>query len=134
MNNTIQDNASTLWYTVSDQDTGLIYKQAFAKTWKILQQVFIIFLLLFIFLSAAVVYNIIRILLWPLERGITWATRYVEDVLGWQDPFKFEFLESADAIKVIPPAPVPEPTEDPVVTEPVQPVVDVGTTVNDADT
>ena len=156
MNSTIPDNASTLWHTVSDQDTGLVYKQAFAKTWKILKQAFRLFLLLFLFFSAAilwiwglgfhhgrkfrmwiedekppmetVVYNILRVVLWPLERAIALSTHYIENTLGWQDPFEFKFLEPANSVQVIPPAAEPVEADEPVA-EPS--AVDVDSTTDD---
>ncbi|NEP19680.1 MAG: hypothetical protein F6J97_22785 [Leptolyngbya sp. SIO4C1] len=130
--NIIQYQASALWHTVSEQDTAVTYRQAGAKTWKILQQAFALFLLLLLFSSAVIlwiwglgfhsgrsfriwleteqppieklVYIIARIVAWPLEKAITWANQYVEKYLGWQSSLDFHFLEPGEDQKAISPS------------------------------
>lgn len=108
--NPIQFFASELWQTLSERDTAVTYKQFFAKTFKLLAQVFALLFFLILLVVAVVVWiwgigfqfgrllrewlateqptfdqvlsAIARFLLWPVEKAIAWATKFVKDYLG----------------------------------------------------
>lgn len=130
MMNSIQDQAGELWQSLSERDTGVIYKQATVKTWRLLKQGIILIVSLAL-LSVAIVLWIwsvgfnsgrsfrewlevekpapteifgvtIYFLLWALERAFDWATDQVQKYLGGTIKTNAQLLESARENKAFP--------------------------------
>ncbi|WP_088888981.1 hypothetical protein [Leptolyngbya ohadii] len=108
--NSIQYQATELWQTLSDQDTGAIYQKAVHKTWQLLKQLSRLLLLLLLFGTAIVVWvwsvgfqsgsgfrmwleknsdpdtialKAIEILLFPFKLASIWLEKQAKELLGW---------------------------------------------------
>lgn len=131
--NPIPEYANELWQTLTAKDTAITYKQAGAKTWRLLQLT--LGLIFFIFLLACAVvlwfwgigYNLgrsfriwlaetnphpdelffiaIRLIVYPIEVLIKWATELVKNYLGWEvKPDVSEFASNVSNKPQTPPA------------------------------
>jgi hypothetical protein len=131
--NPIQFFAAELWQTLSERDTAVTYKQFFAKTFKLLAQVLALLFFLFLLVVAVIVWlwgvgfqsgrlfrewlvtkqpteiqilsAMARLILWPIEKAIAWATDFVKNYLGWEIDFaKCQSLFSSSSTSQTPPA------------------------------
>lgn len=109
--NPIQYHASTLWDTLKERETAIIYKQALHKTWLILKQAIALLFFIVLLATALIVAiwgtgytlgialqkwiaqqdrqpedfatGIFQALRSPLDRLVKWASDYVERYLPW---------------------------------------------------
>ena len=135
--NPIPEYANELWQTLTAKDTAITYKQAGAKTWRLLQLT--LGLIFFIFLLAVAVvlwfwgigYNLgrsfrnwinttsphpddvfavtLRLIVYPIEALIKWATELVKNYLGWE--VKPDVSEFASSVTHTPPNPPALPSQ-----------------------
>lgn len=113
--NPIQLYATELWESLSAKDTAITYKQAIGKTWKLLKYLLaLLFFMVLLGLAFIVsfwgvgfnlggqfqkwLYNggqgrqpeelvkeLLKILLWPIQKIMEWANKYIEQYLpGWK--------------------------------------------------
>lgn len=137
--NPIQFFATELWQTLSERDTAVTYKQFFTKTFKLLAQAIALLFFLILLVVAVIIWlwgvgfqsgrlfrewlvtkqptevqilsAIARLILWPIEKAIAWATDFVKNYLGWEIDFaKCQSLFSSPSTSQTPPAPKTEST------------------------
>lgn len=120
--NPVQEQATQLWETLSQQDTAVVYQQAVAKTWKLLKQAIALIVFLFVSLVALIFWiwgigfqsgfhfrkwlevkqpNVnevvglfLKILFWPLILAFQWANSFVKKYLGWEVQFDLSSSET----------------------------------------
>jgi hypothetical protein len=124
--NPIRYQASELWQTLSDQDTGAIYQKAVHKTWQLLKQLSRVVLLLLLFVTAVVVWvwsvgfqsgsgfriwlqknpepsalaaKAIELLLYPFKVASIWLEKQTKELFGWD--LKLTELLPAETQKAI---------------------------------
>lgn len=112
----VQRTANDLWTTLTEKDTGTVYQQAAAKTWKLLKQTIALLFFLWVLLAALTIWiwgigfqsglqfrtwlevkkpkldDILDALLknfivWPFEQAFEWASGFVKKYLGWEIEF-----------------------------------------------
>jgi glucan phosphoethanolaminetransferase (alkaline phosphatase superfamily) len=112
----VQKKANDLWATLAEKDTGTVYQQAAAKTWKLLKQTIALIFFLWVLLAALIIWiwgigfrsglqfrtwlevkqptldelisTILQVFfVWPFKWAVAWANEFVKKYLGWEIEF-----------------------------------------------
>jgi hypothetical protein len=127
--NPIQLYATELWETLSEKETAITYKQALVKTWNLLKYLLALLLSIFLLTVALIVsiwgigFNLgeqfqqwldnggqgrtpeefvtklLKIIVFPIQKIVEWANKYVEKYLPEWNPSNCKFFESTEEKK-----------------------------------